>query len=183
VILCSLEADLVIFAFRAHRISRVTRRKSSGSPADQARIAFWLMSFLTAGEKEARAWTFRRVARAGCCRSDSFGHCTRLHPSEIVGYDALMRAGNIRGRQRTGINELEGRTTSCRKAGVNFSLMFSGTTLLISSFDRDSWCWSVTCDTYSLDFVKSILWRQEERLNSSNRLQRRLDELDLSEVD
>ena len=69
-----------------------------------------LMSFLTAGEKEARAWTIPQGSRAqdaaGTIHSDIARGFIR---AEIVGYDQLMRAGSYVAAKEQGLMRLEGK--------------------------------------------------------------------------
>ncbi|PYS83386.1 MAG: redox-regulated ATPase YchF [Acidobacteria bacterium] len=69
-----------------------------------------LMSFLTAGEKEARAWTIPQGSRAqdaaGAIHSDIARGFIR---AEIVGYEALMRAGSYLAAKEQGLMRLEGK--------------------------------------------------------------------------
>jgi hypothetical protein len=68
------------------------------------------MSFLTAGEKEARAWTIPRNSRAqdaaGAIHSDIARGFIR---AEIVSYDDLMRAGSYATAREHGLLRLEGK--------------------------------------------------------------------------
>ena len=69
-----------------------------------------LMSFLTAGEKEARAWTIAQGSRAqdaaGAIHSDIARGFIR---AEIVGYEDLMRAGSYPAAKEKGLTRLEGK--------------------------------------------------------------------------
>ena len=69
-----------------------------------------LMSFLTAGEKEVRAWTIPQGTRApqaaGTIHSDIERGFIR---AEIVGYDALTRAGSYAAAREQGLLRLEGK--------------------------------------------------------------------------
>src|SRR5207244_4620135 len=69
-----------------------------------------LMSFLTGGEKEARAWTIPQGSRAqdaaGAIHSDIARGFIR---AEIVGYDDLMRAGSYAAAREQGLLRLEGK--------------------------------------------------------------------------
>lgn len=69
-----------------------------------------LMSFLTAGEKEVRAWTIKHGTRApqaaGVIHSDIERGFIR---AEIVGYDELLRAGSIAAAREQGLLRLEGK--------------------------------------------------------------------------
>ncbi|HEV7902818.1 MAG TPA: DUF933 domain-containing protein, partial [Pyrinomonadaceae bacterium] len=69
-----------------------------------------LMSFLTAGEKEVRAWTIPRGTRApqaaGTIHSDIERGFIR---AEIVSYDDLTRAGSYAAAREQGLLRLEGK--------------------------------------------------------------------------
>ena len=69
-----------------------------------------LMSFLTAGEKEVRAWTIERGTRApqaaGTIHSDIERGFIR---AEIVSYQDLLRAGSYAAAREQGILRLEGK--------------------------------------------------------------------------
>ena len=69
-----------------------------------------LMSFLTAGEKEVRAWTIQQGTRApqaaGTIHSDIERGFIR---AEIVGYDQLLRAGSYAAAREQGLLRLEGK--------------------------------------------------------------------------
>src|SRR4030095_14580096 len=69
-----------------------------------------LISFLTAGEDECRAWTIRRGTRAqqaaGAIHPDIGRGFTR---AEVVAYDELVRAGSIAACRDKGSLRLEGK--------------------------------------------------------------------------
>jgi GTP-binding protein YchF len=69
-----------------------------------------LMSFLTAGEKEVRAWTIpvgtRAPQAAGTIHTDIERGFIR---AEVIGYDALMRAGSMAAAREQGLLRLEGK--------------------------------------------------------------------------
>ncbi len=69
-----------------------------------------LMSFLTAGEKEVRAWTIPRGTRApqaaGVIHSDIERGFIR---AEVVSYDDLVRAGSYAAAREQGLLRLEGK--------------------------------------------------------------------------
>ena len=69
-----------------------------------------LMSFLTAGEKEVRAWTIPRGTRAqtaaGTIHSDIERGFIR---AEVVSYDELMAAGSVAAARDKGLLRLEGK--------------------------------------------------------------------------
>jgi GTP-binding protein YchF len=69
-----------------------------------------LMSFLTAGEKEVRAWTIQVGTRApqaaGVIHSDIERGFIR---AEVIGYDALIRTGSMASAREQGLLRLEGK--------------------------------------------------------------------------
>ena len=114
VVICAqLEADLVDLS----PVERVEYLESLGvksSGVDQliksAYRVLGLMSFLTAGEKEARAWTIPQGSRAqdaaGAIHSDIARGFIR---AEIVAYADLMRAGSYAAAREQGLLRLEGK--------------------------------------------------------------------------
>ena len=114
VVICAqLEADLVGLS----PVERVEYLESLGvksSGVDQliksAYRVLGLMSFLTAGEKEARAWTIPQGSRAqdaaGAIHSDIARGFIR---AEIVAYEDLMRAGSYAAAREQGLLRLEGK--------------------------------------------------------------------------
>src|ERR1043165_3327417 len=114
VVICAqLEADLVGLS----SVERVEYLESLGvksSGVDQliksAYRVLGLMSFLTAGEKEARAWTIPQGSRAqdaaGAIHSDIARGFIR---AEIVAYEDLMRAGSYAAAREQGLLRLEGK--------------------------------------------------------------------------
>jgi len=114
VVICAqLEADLVDLA-PEERLEYLQSLGVKSSGGDQliksAYRTLGLMSFLTAGEKEARAWTIPQGSRAqdaaGAIHSDIARGFIR---AEIVGYDALMRAGSYAAAKEQGLTRLEGK--------------------------------------------------------------------------
>jgi GTP-binding protein YchF len=69
-----------------------------------------LMSFLTAGEKEVRAWTIPKGTRApqaaGTIHTDIERGFIR---AEVISYDALLRAGSYAAAREQGLMRLEGK--------------------------------------------------------------------------
>lgn len=114
VVICAqLEAELVDLSLEErHEYLESLGITSSG--VDQliksAYRALGLMSFLTAGEKEARAWTIPQGSRAqdaaGTIHSDIARGFIR---AEIVGYDALINAGSYAAAREKGLLRLEGK--------------------------------------------------------------------------
>jgi GTP-binding protein YchF len=114
VIICAqLEADLVDLS-PAERIEYLESLGVKSSGVDQliksAYRVLGLMSFLTAGEKEARAWTIPQNSRAqdaaGAIHSDIARGFIR---AEIVSYDDLIRAGSYAAARDQGLLRLEGK--------------------------------------------------------------------------
>ena len=69
-----------------------------------------LMSFLTAGEKEVRAWTISQNSRAqdaaGAIHSDIARGFIR---AEVISYEDLVRAGSYAAAREQGLLRLEGK--------------------------------------------------------------------------
>ncbi len=114
VVICAqLEADLVDLS-PAERIEYLESLGVKSSGVDQliksAYRVLGLMSFLTAGEKEARAWTIPQNSRAqdaaGAIHSDIARGFIR---AEIVSYDDLMGAGSYATAREQGLLRLEGK--------------------------------------------------------------------------
>ena len=114
VIICArLEADLVELSPDERR-EYLESLGVQSSGADQliknSYRVLGLMSFLTAGEKEARAWTIPQGSRAqdaaGAIHSDIARGFIR---AEIVGYDELLRAGSYAASKTQGLLRLEGK--------------------------------------------------------------------------
>ena len=114
VIICArLEADLVeLSPEERHEYLESLGVNSSG--ADQlirnAYRVLGLMSFLTAGEKEARAWTIPQGSRAqDAARAIHSDIARGFIRAEIVGYDELLRAGSYTAAKTQGLLRLEGK--------------------------------------------------------------------------
>ena len=114
VIVCAqVEADLVDLS-PPERIEYLESLGVKSSGVDQliksAYRVLGLMSFLTGGEKEVRAWTIPQNSRAqdaaGAIHSDIARGFIR---AEIVGYDDLMRAGSYAAAREQGLLGLEGK--------------------------------------------------------------------------
>ncbi|HEX5709019.1 MAG TPA: redox-regulated ATPase YchF [Pyrinomonadaceae bacterium] len=114
VVICAqLEADLV--ALPPEERSEYLQTlgvESSGVDAliKSAYRLLGLMSFLTAGEKEARAWTIPQNTRApqaaGAIHSDIERGFIR---AEVISYDELLRAGSYAAARDKGLLRLEGK--------------------------------------------------------------------------
>jgi GTP-binding protein YchF len=114
VVICAqLEAELVALPPEERR-EYLEALGVTGSGVDRliqsAYRLLGLMSFLTAGEKEVRAWTTRQGTRApqaaGVIHSDLERGFIR---AEIVGYDELLKAGSYAAARDKGILRLEGK--------------------------------------------------------------------------
>jgi len=114
VVICAqLEADLVDLS-PSERVEYLESLGVKSSGVDQliksAYRVLGLMSFLTAGEKEARAWTIPQDSRAqdaaGTIHSDIARGFIR---AEIVGYEDLLRAGSYATAREQGLLRLEGK--------------------------------------------------------------------------
>jgi GTP-binding protein YchF len=114
VVICAqLEADLVALP-PEERLDYLKSLNVSTSGVDQligsAYHLLGLMSFLTAGEKEVRAWTIPQGTRAqtaaGTIHSDIERGFIR---AEIVSYDELMQAGSYAVAREKGLLRLEGK--------------------------------------------------------------------------
>ena len=114
VVVCAqLEADLVGLS-PSERIEYLESLGAKSSGVDQliksAYRVLGLMSFLTAGEKEVRAWTIRQSSRAqdaaGTIHSDIARGFIR---AEIVSYDDLIAAGSYATAREQGLLRLEGK--------------------------------------------------------------------------
>jgi len=108
-----LEADLVELSAEEQK-EYLSSLGLHGSGADKliksAYRVLGLMSFLTAGEKEARAWTIPQGSRAqdaaGAIHSDIARGFIR---AEIVSYDDLIGAGSYAAAREKGLLRLEGK--------------------------------------------------------------------------
>ncbi|HVF50945.1 MAG TPA: redox-regulated ATPase YchF [Pyrinomonadaceae bacterium] len=114
VVICAqIEAELVALA-PDERLGYLQSLGVEGSGVDglikSAYRLLGLMSFLTAGEKEVRAWTIPQGTRApqaaGTIHSDIERGFIR---AEIVNYDELMRAGSYAAAREQGLLRLEGK--------------------------------------------------------------------------
>ncbi|MET0625563.1 MAG: redox-regulated ATPase YchF [Pyrinomonadaceae bacterium] len=114
VVICAqLEAELVALA-PEDRKGYLTELGVGSSGVDRliqsAYRLLGLMSFLTAGEKEVRAWTVTRGTRApqaaGTIHTDIERGFIR---AEIVSYDDLTRAGSYAAAREQGLLRLEGK--------------------------------------------------------------------------
>jgi hypothetical protein len=78
-----------------------------------------LITFFTAGEKEARAWTVRRGAlapeAAGTIHSDFERGFIR---AETIGYDEFVRAGSLKAAREKGLMRSEGKEYEVRDGDI-----------------------------------------------------------------
>ena len=114
VVICAqLEAELVALP-PEERLDYLRHHGVSTSGVDQliksAYHLLGLMSFLTAGEKEVRAWTIPQGTRAqnaaGAIHSDIQRGFIR---AEVVSYNSLMAAGSYAAAREKGLLRLEGK--------------------------------------------------------------------------
>jgi GTP-binding protein YchF len=126
VVICAhLEAELVALPVE-ERKEYLESLGVEGSGVDELiRSAYrllGLMSFLTAGEKEVRAWTIPQGTRApqaaGTIHTDIERGFIR---AEVVSYDELLRAGSYAAAREQGLLRLEGKEYVMREGDiVNF---------------------------------------------------------------
>ena len=114
VVICAqLEADLVALP-PEERIDYLHSLNVNTSGVDQliksAYHLLGLMSFLTAGEKEVRAWTIPQGTRAQTAAGTIHTDIERgFIRAEIVSYDDLMAAGSYAAAREKGLLRLEGK--------------------------------------------------------------------------
>ena len=78
-----------------------------------------LISFLTAGEDECRAWTVRRGTRAQAAAGEIHSDIERgFIRAQVVAFDDLVAAGSIAGCRERGTLRLEGRDYEVRDGDV-----------------------------------------------------------------
>lgn len=114
VVICAkLEADLVALD-SAERAEYLQSHGVSSSGVDRLIKAAYhmlgLMSFLTAGEKEVRAWTIPAGTKAPQAAGEIHTDIERgFIRAEIVSYDALSQAGTYAAAREQGLLRLEGK--------------------------------------------------------------------------
>jgi GTP-binding protein YchF len=121
-ICAQLEAELVVLPL-AERLDYLKSLGVSSSGVDRliksAYHLLGLMSFLTAGEKEVRAWTIPQGTRAqqaaGVIHSDIERGFIR---AEVVSYDELIRAGSYAAAREQGLLRLEGKDYRMQEGDV-----------------------------------------------------------------
>ena len=123
VVICAqLEAELVALP-PEERLDYLRSLKVSTSGVDQliksAYHLLGLMSFLTAGEKEVRAWTIPQGTRAqtaaGVIHTDIERGFIR---AEVISYDDLIAAGSYPAARDKGLLRLEGKDYIMREGDV-----------------------------------------------------------------
>ena len=78
-----------------------------------------LISFLTAGEDECRAWTIRRGTRAQQAAGEIHSDIERgFIRAEVVAFDDLVKAGSLAACRETGTLRLEGKEYVVRDGDV-----------------------------------------------------------------
>ena len=114
VVICAkLEADLVALD-ASERTEYLQSHGVSSSGVDQLIKAAYhmlgLMSFLTAGEKEVRAWTIPIGTKAPQAAGEIHTDIERgFIRAEIVSYDALTASGSMNAAREKGLVRLEGK--------------------------------------------------------------------------
>ena len=87
-----------------------TRETGLGKLTRGAYHTLGLISFFTAGEKEARAWTIRQGAKApeaaGAIPSDLERGFIR---AEVIAYDDMIKCGSAAAAKEKGLMRLEGK--------------------------------------------------------------------------
>ena len=123
VVICAhLEAELVALSPEERRDYLLSLGVGSSGVDGLIKSAYrllGLMSFLTAGEKEVRAWTVPQGTRApqaaGTIHSDIERGFIR---AEVVSYDELVRAGSYPAAREQGLLRLEGKEYVMREGDV-----------------------------------------------------------------
>jgi hypothetical protein len=123
VVICAqLEAELVELPVE-ERLDYLASLNVKSSGVDRliksAYHLLGLMSFLTAGEKEVRAWTIKQGTKApqaaGVIHSDIERGFIR---AECVSYDALVKAGSYAAAREHGLLRLEGKEYAMQEGDV-----------------------------------------------------------------
>jgi ribosome-binding ATPase len=80
-----------------------------------------LASYFTAGEKEVRAWTFKKGMKAPQCAGVIHGDFEKgFIKAEVVSYDDLIAAGSINAAKEAGKYRLEGKTYEFKDSDVAY---------------------------------------------------------------
>jgi GTP-binding protein YchF len=114
VVICAhLEAELVALAPEERRDYLQSLGVESSGVDELIKSAYrllGLMSFLTAGEKEVRAWTVPRGTRAPLAAGTIHTDIERgFIRAEVVSYEELTRAGSYAAAREQGLLRLEGK--------------------------------------------------------------------------
>ncbi len=123
VVICAkLEAELVALD-EAERLEYLKDLGLAGSGVDGLIKAAYhmlgLMSFLTAGEKEVRAWTIPIGTKAPQAAGEIHSDIERgFIRAEIVGYDDLVDCGSRKAASEKGIARLEGKDYVMKEGDV-----------------------------------------------------------------
>ena len=123
VVICAqLEAELVALAPEERR-DYLASLGLAGSGVDEliksAYRLLGLMSYLTAGEKEVRAWTIPRETRAPQAARVIHSDIERgFIRAEVVSYDELVRVGSYAAAREQGLLRLEGKEYVMREGDV-----------------------------------------------------------------
>jgi len=123
VVICAqLEADLVDLS-PAERREYLESLGVKSSGVDQliksAYRALGLMSFLTAGEKEARAWTIPQGSRAQDAAGAIHSYIARgFIRAEVISYEDLVKAGSYAIARERGLLRLEGKDYIMKEGDV-----------------------------------------------------------------
>ena len=126
VVICAkLEAELVALSPEERLEYLQDLGVSSSGVGNMIKSAYkilGLMSFLTAGEKEVRAWTITEGTKAPKAASVIHSDIERgFIRAEIVGYDDLMSVGSNAAAREKGLTRLEGKEYIMREGDiVNF---------------------------------------------------------------
>ncbi len=123
VVICAqLEAELVVLPPEERRQYLLSLGVASSGVDRLIKKAYHLLgliSFLTAGEKEVRAWTIPRGMRApqaaGAIHSDIERGFIR---AEVVSYDELIQAGSYAAAREKGLLRLEGKEYEIQEGDV-----------------------------------------------------------------
>lgn len=126
VLICAkLEAELVALSHEERKEYLRDLGLASSGVDNLIKAAYkmlGLMSFLTAGEKEVRAWTIPVETKAPKAASEIHSDIERgFIRAEIVSYDDLIKAGSYAAAREKGLLRLEGREYVMREGDiVNF---------------------------------------------------------------
>ena len=126
VVICAkLEAELVALSLKERLEYLQDLGVSSSGVGNMIKSAYkmlGLMSFLTAGEKEVRAWTIAEGTKAPKAASVIHSDIERgFIRAEIIGYDDLISVGSNAAAREKGLTRLEGKEYIMREGDiVNF---------------------------------------------------------------